>query len=683
MPLSQVKLTASFRQHVTLSVLAILLFIITYLVLIALAVGLTFLSGYLGLAIILAKPMYATLLIGFGLIGMGVLVLIFLVKFLFTKHTVDRSDMIEVTAEEQPLLFDCIREIVREAGTDFPKKVYLSADVNAAVFYDSGFWSMFLPVRKNLKIGLGLVNAVTVSELKAILAHEFGHFSQRSMLLGSYVYNVNRVIYNMLFENEGFARVAVQWSNIHGLVAIFAGISLKIIRGIQWVLRRVYALVNLQYMRLSRDMEFHADAVAAAVTGSAPLESSLLRLDFANYAWSNVINFYSDKIKESRVTTNLYPQQRYLLTALGKLNELPFVHDFPQVSLASLGRFNKSKLVIRDQWASHPSVPDRIAHLQSLGFPLRTEDPRPAEALFSSISDLEARFTTMAFEGVNYAQPTSNMSLEEFSKEYESTIARYALPPCFNGYFDDREVPLLTEEELLSLPAPAQSMEELFSSAAIDRIYETRSLQGDLETIEVIAQGNTVVKTFDYDGRKYKASDSSGLVTELRELLDKRLQQLQEQDKAIMGYFLHQASMAGQREQFIRQMQSFEVSTRAIGKAMELSDEMYRVTAFMQESTPHAQIIKNLEMAAPAEKEFKAAISGLLANNYLPQDIPADKAAILEQFAQQTLIYFTLDEYHNDAVRQLFEAMGVFRELLQEGGFTRKKALLEDLANWL
>jgi hypothetical protein len=35
--------------------------------------------------------------------------------------------------------------------------------------------------KKNLTIGIGLINSTSVGELKTILAHEFGHFSQRSM----------------------------------------------------------------------------------------------------------------------------------------------------------------------------------------------------------------------------------------------------------------------------------------------------------------------------------------------------------------------------------------------------------------------------------------------------------------------------------------------------------------------
>jgi len=35
-------------------------------------------------------------------------------------------------------------------------------------FYNSSFWSMFLPVRKNLEIGLGLVNSINISEFKQL-----------------------------------------------------------------------------------------------------------------------------------------------------------------------------------------------------------------------------------------------------------------------------------------------------------------------------------------------------------------------------------------------------------------------------------------------------------------------------------------------------------------------------------
>src|SRR5688572_8351939 len=126
---------------------------------------------------------------------------------------------------------------------------------------------MFLPTKKNLQIGLGLVNAVNISEFKAILAHEFGHFSQRSMKLGSYVYNVNKIIYNMLYDNRTYGKALEGFANVSGYFAIFANLTSWIISGIQSILQQVYGVVNKSYMSLSRQMEFHADSVAAYVSG--------------------------------------------------------------------------------------------------------------------------------------------------------------------------------------------------------------------------------------------------------------------------------------------------------------------------------------------------------------------------------------------------------------------------------
>src|SRR5688572_20570295 len=207
---------------------SIVLFIVVYLLLLVLAVGLTAILGLGGIMLIAAKPMIFTLMIGAGMISMGVLILIFLIKFIFKRHVIDRSHLVEITKTEEPALFAFISDIVKQVGTRFPKRIYISSEVNASVFYNSSFWSMFLPIRKNLQIGLGLVNSVNLSEFKAILAHEFGHFSQRSMKLGSYVYNVNQIIYNMLYDNDSYARTLESWANISGYFAFFANITIKI-----------------------------------------------------------------------------------------------------------------------------------------------------------------------------------------------------------------------------------------------------------------------------------------------------------------------------------------------------------------------------------------------------------------------------------------------------------------------
>jgi Zn-dependent protease with chaperone function len=130
-------------------------------------------------------PKIFMVIVGLGLMCLGISVIYFLIKFIFVRSKDENASRVEITENQQPRLFAFIRQLSKETHTPFPKKIFISPDFNACVFYNSGFRSMFLPVRKNLEIGLGLVNSINASELKAVIAHEFGHFSQRSMKLGS------------------------------------------------------------------------------------------------------------------------------------------------------------------------------------------------------------------------------------------------------------------------------------------------------------------------------------------------------------------------------------------------------------------------------------------------------------------------------------------------------------------
>ncbi len=104
---------------------------------------------------------------------------VFMLKALFFVKHGGKSDDIEITIAEQPRLFAFLHRLADEAGAPRPHRVFLSPRVNAAVFYDLSIVNLIFPSKKNLEIGLALVNVLSLGELKAVLAHEFGHFAQR------------------------------------------------------------------------------------------------------------------------------------------------------------------------------------------------------------------------------------------------------------------------------------------------------------------------------------------------------------------------------------------------------------------------------------------------------------------------------------------------------------------------
>jgi len=203
----------------------IFLFILLYLTLLAASIAMLYYGVIVGLAILSIRINLLTIGAGAGLVGLTVMFFWFLVKFIFKTRRNENPQRIEISRHDYPELFAFIHQVAAEVNAPRPKRVFLSPDVNACVFYDSSFLSLFLPVSKNLEIGLGLVNALNMSEFKAVLAHEFGHFSQRSMKLGSYTYTVNRILYDLIYEYDNWDVTLVKWAEVGGVFSWFALIT--------------------------------------------------------------------------------------------------------------------------------------------------------------------------------------------------------------------------------------------------------------------------------------------------------------------------------------------------------------------------------------------------------------------------------------------------------------------------
>jgi Zn-dependent protease with chaperone function len=71
--------------------------------------------------------------------------------------------------------------------------------------------NLFLPVKKELTVGLGLISCLNLSEFKAVLSHEFGHFAQSSMKIGSYIISANTIIHDLIYSRDKWDDILDQW----------------------------------------------------------------------------------------------------------------------------------------------------------------------------------------------------------------------------------------------------------------------------------------------------------------------------------------------------------------------------------------------------------------------------------------------------------------------------------------
>jgi Zn-dependent protease with chaperone function len=676
--MNQIPISENFKKMTTRAIGSIILFIVSYSLLILFAVGLT------GLFCLIAYTLFAyhasgyTLGLAFGLISAGVLILIFLIKFIFKKHSIDISHLTEISREQQPQLFKMIDEIAIEADTTFPKRIYLAADVNASVFYDSSIMSMFLPIKKNLHIGIGLINTVTVSELRAILAHEFGHFSQRTMKVGSYVYNTNKIIHNMLYDNESFDRLVEKWAGMSGYFLIFVYPSVWIIRRIQSILQKIYHHVNLNYLSLSREMEFHADEVAAHIAGSAPLISALLRMELADQSLQTVIDHYRAKESLQNYPTNVYPLQTFIMNFWAKKNSLIIDNNFPQITLTHLKRYYNSKLIISNQWASHPSTEDRVQHLIKLDIPAPQNNSQSALSIIHNKEALLSNISRTLFDDANTITTSNSQSQELFISEFLVEQKQNSFNEIYNGYYDIKNP---SDIDVHANPIHSEdysnSINILFGNNIIEAIYECRSLENDINTLEQIFNGHLDILSFDYDGTKYSINECTSLITNL----DKELKLLQSKvlhnDQMIYEYCLHLENKYSDTTKLKSLYQSFLNLSSATDTKSNIYIQMANATSFMYDTMPFDTIHEKINALRKIEIDFKNSIQKLLADPTYHTTTTPEIIASFNTYLTENYRYFYDQSYLQNEVDSLFQVMINYNSILVNIHFREKKTLLD------
>ena len=84
-------------------------------------------------------------LVGWLVGGCAFFLAVFMLKGLFFLKRGATTGMLEISAKDQPRLFEFLLEIARQANAPRPHRVFLSPRVNASVFYDLTLISLLRP----------------------------------------------------------------------------------------------------------------------------------------------------------------------------------------------------------------------------------------------------------------------------------------------------------------------------------------------------------------------------------------------------------------------------------------------------------------------------------------------------------------------------------------------------------
>lgn len=672
----------SFKKQVGVVTTSIVFFFIVYILLVLLAVALACTCFYFGALLIIYMPRFFTVMIGLGIMGLGVSVVIFLVKFIFAVSKNNNSSRVEIKEGEQPELFSFIRKLSKETKTPFPKKIFLSADVNACVFYNSGFWSMFLPVRKNLEIGLGLVNSVNISEFKAVIAHEFGHFSQRSMKLGSFTYNVNQIIYNMLYNNTGYTEFLNSWGNVSNYFSFFAGITVRIAQAIQWILKKMYAIINKNYFGFSREMEFHADTVSASVSGGNNLISALSRIDLASNCYDTALNSAGDWLKQKKVTTNIFRNQLTVLHSVAEEFSLPLKGGLPEISYNFMQTFSKPRINFKNQWASHPTLEERKNHLDKVNVNV-LPDATTAWILFANKEVLQEQLTEILYKNADTGEVLEKCDGQCFEELYKRKRQSLLLPREYKGFYDTRYINVRdwNFDSLIKEPA-SKNFEELYNDENGSIQSSINNNENDIATVKAIKEQQIEAKSFDFDGAKYGLSDCEAIIKQLEDETQQQIKKQESLDREAFIFFYnnskgHKEEIKADYLNYFLFYKQYEDYAEIANEVLSIINPFYYGQHTIEDIKQGVQVLKALH-----ERKLKQFFATLIENKIISNE-SENLSDRMKAFVNSNYNYFVFDAFREEELKELSELTLKVADELNDQKFKPYKKLLEDQLHYM
>ncbi|MCX6236414.1 MAG: M48 family metallopeptidase [Bacteroidia bacterium] len=672
------KPTREYQFEVFKVTASIILFAIVYVLLVLLAVGLAGIVSYFGLMLLIFKPMFITLMLGAGMIGLGLMVIYFLVKFIFTIKKIDRSGFYEIKEHDFPNLYSFIKKLTKETETPMPKRIYLSPDVNASVFYDSNFFSMFFPVKKNLLIGLGLVNSVNMSEFKAVIAHEFGHFSQHSMKLGSYVFNLNKIIYNMLYDNEGYAATIDKWASASGYFALFANLTIKIVQGIQWILKKVYIIINKSNLSLSRQMEHHADAVSAYATGPNHLILALKRLEIADTCYNILLSNYNKWIAENIKPDNLLEQHREVILHFAVENGFELENGLPVVNNPASANTNiQSRIIVKDQWASHPGTSERETYLQSLNLENTDTVYDSPWTLFTDPVTIQKKITDLLFSVVHYKEKISLLDLSSFKERYYGEFNRNAYNKEFKGFYNNRRIEAFNPDKIKAdLNLKYTQFVDLYSNENCKLPKELEVVTADINLLKAIHSKQYDIKTFDFNGNKCSKRDIPEILKQLETEEAILKEQIIDLDKEVFKFFISKAPQLIRKEIIELYNRYFTASKDAEVIVNEYSTLSSTIRPIYN-NIPLEEARRIINEVKSIERQIILRIVDLIPDAKAHKYLAQSQFEKIDHYLSENRAYFNGKEFNTDELKLFTEAIDLIISLIIEREFQLKRELLQ------
>jgi Zn-dependent protease with chaperone function len=345
-------------------------------------------------------------LLYFGPLVGGSIAIFFMFKPLFAGRP-PRAHPLHLNPAINPRLYQFVAHLSETLDAPMPSSIYLDCELNASAGLRS-----FVSRNVTLTIGLPLVAGMNTRQLAAVIAHEFGHFTQGGAMRCSYIINrIDGWFARVVYARDTWDEWLEEWSNSTEdsrlwLITACAHVAV-------WLSRQVLKLLMLVghafSCLLSRQMEFHADACAIRVVGAEGFENMLLRLQeqavLASLAYEGMERFW----KTRRCLPESIPNFLQNLEA----QMPPNFHEQARNTLLN----QKSSL-----WATHPTSARRIQKARQSEEPGIFHLELPAANLFGDFNGTSKMITLMHFQE-NLQLPVTSQTLKPANDFFAQKVA--------------------------------------------------------------------------------------------------------------------------------------------------------------------------------------------------------------------------------------------------------------------
>ena len=351
--------------------------------------------------------------------------------FLARSSAIKRPRTLRRDAE--PFLYEYVDRLCDALGACRPTDIHITCELNAGAEFQRVWPGLFGNGKISLHLGLPLIAGLTLSQFTGVLAHELGHFTQRTaMWLENLVRRTNQWLLQSAYERDSIDDWLDRQCAMRGPMAILS----YIVCGVVWLTRRIVlglALAgNAISGLMSREMEFNADLCQVRTIGTRTFASTMWRMRQLTVAHQMSLRDIASFYAEGRLPDNMI--------ALSEANT-SFVTPKVKKKLRRMMVEEKTGL-----FDSHPSDRDRIQAANtdgSPGFfrPGSLSNNLPASILFSHFEEI-SRFETTRFYERALNQPIKPRMLHPVGKLLERQNAQIESSKALRRYFQT-DIPVL------------------------------------------------------------------------------------------------------------------------------------------------------------------------------------------------------------------------------------------------